>query len=956
MNYFEWNNAIGEYYFNTTNAEKEVHLFITRDDIIRIGKSQGIQIDGEAIFADYIQAIIFGGEPNTELQTRFNLIERPLTLFEEWNTAANHYEEYPYYLAFLSLYVLPLTTNVDPSYNWNNYYDRVNAFFSEYHIIPNTQAYKIGTSNFSRLDPLWEDLQDWSFDTRNCELGFFELHAFSNKRWIYVGKPLSQCVVPTYVLIRLPFLFEEIGIVPGDRISEDTFRKIIKKHGKSALGLKDGAVNAVRDRENELGGSIIRIIQKFYQDWKGETDFYNKDTGITNRGVTIAHLRLCLEPDFVNGVTEVYFRLNSPKDYPDDLCFSENLVCKHQRSGYSKPLKVDFEEETIIEDSYNKWKAVLPRKEVRVLMKGENFYLSGWIEVPQMSVQSEMLLVTHASVSDSIIDWGNLMDAAEFCELNLIGLPDEFRVFKLKAPTIDHPDFPQLSFQSIKRIKIIGGVRIGVRRYLEGILPEIELENGRGDEKLLAFPEEGENGFMLTKKSTDRPIWELPSGIRYNVKYSLHVEGEKLHQSPSITLVTNDGYSQDYAEFPLPRRDRFGEILSNELDVPHKYAEGSQVIRQTAEADRQFRLRKSPYSQFFQPFDTELQEQFSISPGDDSFDHLLLSFLSTKVLTSVQEYWEVFDTIYYNRFNEHETESHLPITLLKRWSLNMLDYMGVLDYDYNSGKIIVNPPQLVPIPVTGGRKALLIGGRTPELLERLGEETSKVGYVLNHCQQDDSLKAFLLPPTITVAGFDQSNNIDVERGIKVIADSCGLVYDPGEYVQFSLAQFSGRINEYEASLVPEPGYNDQGWSTKVFHPDYLKFVRANPDSIDKTYTLIEYKRNEHDYIHRLWKDGVAYKVNKNWGRFLVLQRHKRHVILNERTEHDFNRIAVPATLPLPRLIAESMTLFSGRAPKRMKFEVFGRLRWYNIYENIPHIFAFNYFRLVGQQLVETKLD
>jgi hypothetical protein len=51
---------------------------------------------------------------------------------------------------------------------------------------------------------------------------------------------------------------------------------------------------------------------------------------------------------------------------------------------------------------------------------------------------------------------------------------------------------------------------------------------------------------------------------------------------------------------------------------------------------------------------------------------------------------------------------------------------------------------------------LLIGGRTPELIQEIKGEAEKEGLnFLTLKQQDSSLFPFILPPTVTVAGFDE---------------------------------------------------------------------------------------------------------------------------------------------------------------------------------------------------------
>lgn len=956
MNYTDWNIVISKHLFNESNAEKEVYLFLTEDDLVGIGRKYGLSGDDSVVFQSFIQALLYDNTPSCEdSSTPYSPIDRPLELFEEWNNSANHYEEYPYYLAYLILFILPLTGRSNPNYNYNNYYGRLNDYFDEHGIHNEIHNSRITTQNFRRIDALWEDLQDWSFSTLNTEKGYFELHQFINDRWIYVGKPLSQCIFPSYSLSSLPQLYEHFGIYPGEQLKRGEIRKILVSQGVEILDINVGVIKALQDEENELGDSIIRIVEKHYQNWNGETDLYDATEDITTRGSTLASLRLCVEADFPNETVDPYFRLYSPAEYPEDLKFEEQFDCNHQSHGFSKALWIPFEEGASYDDEYNKWKAVIPNKSVRILVKGENFHLSGWVEVAQMDAQSQMLLVAHGSVSNSIAEWGSIMEDAEFSQVNFSGFPTGYQTFLLRNPTIDHPDISNLSFIPDKRILVIGGIKTGIRTYLPQFLPEVFLENGRGDERLYLKSEESDQELDLTRKDVDRPVWLLPEKIAYNTKYIIHVYGADVRQNPSIKIVTYDATKKILDVGLLPNRDEYGVVVDDTVKKA-KYATGSNVIRTNNDANRPFYLKSGLYSMFFQPTSNTAIEYETNTPDSSSANDMLLFCLSTKAVSKVQEFREAFDTIYYKRFTTKEIETHLAISKLKRWSLNMLDYMGFLDFDYGTQRIVVNPPQLIPIPASSGRRALLIGGRTPALLETLWMATEEAGLSFLYKPQDKSVDQFILPSTVTISGWDQEGYRVIEDKIHAIAKKCGVEYDPNEYPQFSLAEFSGRLNDYEESLSVDHRFNDQGWSTKVFNPELLKFERINEADLDRSFALVEYQLNEYTYVHRLWKEGEPYLLNKNWGRYMVLNRHDRNIILFEPIDSKIGVIAVPVTLPLPRLLVESLTLFSGEAPLRKQIEIDGVTRWYNVYINIPHVFAHNYFMKVGQSLVELNIQ
>ena len=60
MRYFDWNIAIGNYFFNYEKAGKDVHLFISPLEVGKIGVNQlGFTSEEDAI-ADYYNALSNG--------------------------------------------------------------------------------------------------------------------------------------------------------------------------------------------------------------------------------------------------------------------------------------------------------------------------------------------------------------------------------------------------------------------------------------------------------------------------------------------------------------------------------------------------------------------------------------------------------------------------------------------------------------------------------------------------------------------------------------------------------------------------------------------------------------------------------------------------------------------------------------------------------------------------------
>ena len=57
MKYLEWNHIIGEYFFNPSNAGKEILLYITKKEVSELGLRKGGFVSESASWEDYCEAL-----------------------------------------------------------------------------------------------------------------------------------------------------------------------------------------------------------------------------------------------------------------------------------------------------------------------------------------------------------------------------------------------------------------------------------------------------------------------------------------------------------------------------------------------------------------------------------------------------------------------------------------------------------------------------------------------------------------------------------------------------------------------------------------------------------------------------------------------------------------------------------------------------------------------------------
>ncbi|MCM8529328.1 MAG: hypothetical protein NE327_22590, partial [Lentisphaeraceae bacterium] len=740
MKYIEWNNELGKWFFNKQKAEQEVFLFATVSDVVEVGKRCGLNKFDNEIFLDFLNALKSGPsdcpESNCMLK-KARFAHKQWTLFQK-----NKSDELPLYLGYLILFVLPLTEMGNLNRKANSYYPQAKDFFKRYELplLP----YQTDRNNWNEL---WEDLEKWSILTKNTELGYFELHPFKNKKWIYVGKPLSQSIFPTQSLKRLPQFFQIAGFSPEDHVDSDVIRESLCKFGGKYLHLRNELIDIIRDSTNELGCSIISLVNKKLQSWTGESDEQDLDGNISKKGITTVCLRLCMEGNTLHGY-EAYYRVYTRLDYPENLNFTferQEYLCQHFNKGWSKPLSLPFREIIELNNKQNKWNAKFHSRPVRVLAEGQNFHLNGWVETSHL-VSAKMIILAKKEYSRSIEEWGQCFSSG--CFKRLGKFQNNYDLFEIKNPPFNHPDIPLLQYRTDKRIVMVDGLKVGVRSWLDKPLPDVKLENGTGKESLYITYEDSHENIYLDQKYTGQPVWVLPSTIEINRGFYLKVKtesvnGDKLKNYISVSQITSGNYDTSQP----PARNSLGEVLS--YPYGEEYIVGNSLI--TCNRSR-YKIRQEPYKSDFNPIQTTCKP--NVLGSVDVKHETLLEFLTVKKAFKVKDYYEAFEIILFNTFTSKEIESfEINLSKLKRWSLNYLDSMGIVDYEYGTGKIFVNSPQFLPIPTSQGRKVLLSGGRTRNLMKKLLSECNKNELYITSEKQDSSFSPFLLPSTISVSAF-----------------------------------------------------------------------------------------------------------------------------------------------------------------------------------------------------------
>ena len=934
MTYNEWNNHIASIFFKPENAGKDIAFYLTKNDLIKSSRLLFTGLNDDEVFTDFINAIKYKQDSNLT----YSPVTRPLELFSMWNKI-----DTPPFIAYLILYIIPLTETYEEDFRANNYYGKVTQFFRRNGIINITD--KIWIWNFSTISHLWNELEEWSVMKMNCDLGVFELKRFGNPNWIHVGKPFSLCVLPPSAINKLPELFFEAGMIPDSAYSKGEFRKILLKYGARILWLKESVIELIRKSDsNELGQSIIEIVLREYSKWTGETHEDDADgpTQRTKRNYTVAPLFLQFKVNDNDGVISFSFRIYSQNDYPEDLKFGEHENL-YEANSWSKTLNLEFKKTFEIKDDFNKWVARFPEREIRLFVNAGTYQLSTsyWIETESLSRIDQMFLLCKDEKRESILEWGKSFRNGDFRVEDLDGLPENYSLFKIRHPLKSHPDISILTLYTEKRIELTGGLKVNFRAFINDFLPDVEIINSDGNEKVYLQYRNTEEKIFLKKKQSTSNRWLLPPDTILNTDFNIKVDGENFAGNEiAYNLTASNGSAVKVDGVQLPKRDSLGRhIFAN----AEQFYQGGNVINPSKASKRVF----CPVESEFLSTRFELITQISKATSINHCGNMLCSFLALKNILTTEEFFRAFEFYYSKEFSEQQASIGFNLTRIKKSALNFYDYTGILDYDYEAKKIVVNPPQLIFIPATEGRNVLLIGARDLTLIESIIDTAVKHKLQVKFTKQFSSNERLLMPDAISIKAFGKSSENYGERNLIDFANELQIKFTNDYFPQVALQDFSSGITQYDNSkeLTDE---NDYGWARRIFNPENLIFERSESQTFDKSFSLIEYKLNEYTYYYKLWQDGKCYRVDKNWGRYLALKRFNKNVILFDSNR---KRVAIPWETPLPRLLSESIMLLSGLAPRFTGIDN----KNYRVYENIPGIFTKNIFHKLGQVPITKEL-
>jgi hypothetical protein len=930
LNYLNWNNLLGNYFFNASWQGKEVFLYLSRSNIQEIFKTTSdynllladhldeypdanqTEID-EVIWDDFCTALKLGVNQANCLKPWFDKI---IDTWESWEVRKHRQIQgnmgyYPLYLTYLIALILPLTGN-DDDFAAINYYDRAVMYLKDNDCFTtaekaaatrNYDSFRNSFANqFRELDRLWYGLSNWAVNQKQGQLGLYNVKIIGG--FAHVGKPFGECIITGYQRQLIPLLFEKANLQVGETLPSGLLASLLARHGQQLLRYPAGKWQAITANDSLLG-LLIDIVSNTYTSWTGSVrpDYGNEKEAAESQSVFNAYLSVSI--DRANSALSTFcFRFFQP-DHNDefediefkyagqsvtDLTFYHNGWAKKKTPFPDRVEKV-LDQKIVYYDALNQLKAV--HTPAAVYLFSADASLNDFTSRSALAYAGEYYLLCKNAFKNTVEAW--LPSCAVSKDLShFTNVPAGWCFYVFKDATVSLPAAGKLTLPAAVSLEKITGMRMQGNLYLNLWPVRFQVKGLRPGDRVYALADDGtekELGVSSTGwyevTPADFTVWQ-----KFELKTSQGALGTAPFQFQECVMAS---------QWCEPGLDHFGfaDAQNREL-IPIR------GLNVTAETENYaFALSQLYYS-------TMAPEQPLASvTGEYEFNDVLLYTISCR--TQFELSW--FSTAYENCALDRGIKSFGSREV--KGTLYYYHQMGLLNYDYlkvqRKHLITMNRPTFLNLPmkvaVSSHYQVLLTGARIPALITAL----------INYCQathgifldfsskQDPSLPGkYFLPQVITLKARTR-------QAFATAAAFLNITYQQDIYYPLSLVKHAPSIRDFD-SLLPGlvlPGWQDYSMLKTFFDKETLEMTKTTGD-IDTSAGLAEYYPGTYQVSCILWKEGIAHEIDKNWGRYYMFFKMDRKNILAYRAAT--GELFVPVGSGLPKMLARALCLMTGLAP------------------------------------------
>lgn len=950
MNYLQWNNLLGSYFFNAENNDKEIFLYITKDEIINLAKDNDVENfeieEGKTIeqiiWDDYTSAIKNGlpGSNGT-------IIDKTLHAYNRRNCLRidNISIEIPPYFGYLITFILPLTEGED-DLNANAYYDRLNTFLHSNNILLD---HNIGTQSFKLIDECWEALSKWANIERATKLGIYNVKNYGNH--VYVGKPFAECIITSKQRKRFPELFSEEDLRPDDQITESKITNILQSSGKVILRYNDSKWSTIISNEG-LKKLLVTTFKDELLRWTGEADEIVENND--ERRYQSKKLILCLDYNTLNNRIKIkHFRAYIRVDFPEEIYFNESLKVYEIENGYSSPIAIDdlsfnLDKDTSIRSSSSRKSFVWKTKDFYIFRKNHG-KISDWIQIEKIDTYCKNVLIVFKNrFRDILLDNWQLPDVIYriLDDNERTNLPNGWSAIYINGDIRQnqHPELPELTLDPELKARIVFNKEFYFNGFFyKDCLPKVWIENQIEVYPVYARYDNGEV-LELTYKEEYYSFSEQHAQKYERFKLiSGEIESHNYFQIKDFIKLDNDSI-----EKLLPKRDILGRITQDS-----EYIRGNELF---LTSDKVTTLaKKHSNSLLYNFFDANIDIGIY---GDYLTKHkgnLLLHYISEKGSLTSTEFKEIVAFL-----SNDENINNIAKNLRYR-----LQDLGYIDFNTSSGVVTITKPQaVISHSDMGGIKLILTGARDSTFIAGVFENLSTVARI-----EISDFENILLPQKIEIY-FATRNPVNIRR---LLNENLNILFQKNNInLQSALCELIDDIDLQHFSPANSIIASISGG--EIFDLESLKFI-SKPEQFDKGLSLIKVDRiNGYKTYYTLWYENEAYEIPERQIGIYILIFLKNNISLDQNSRHRWfeqfkhspdrfinlisydesnNLLSVPLECSLPKYVTMAVSLLSGEAPLVRYVEGRNQL----IYKNVVSTFANNMVAMkLNQALINTNIQ
>ncbi len=475
MDYMAWNNAIGARFFNQDRGGARVFLYATTEVVAEVGAPHNADLN------DFVAAVKAGPPGNT--RHGWGICQQALQVTEDWRARGL---EYPPYLAYLALFVLADTIEVEGFARFS-YYPGLRQVLGE---VPEAGGYP----SFDKMYALWFDLEQWSNEDKGGAYGIFRADILGKRE--YVGLPKAQTILTDDERHKLPLLFAENGFDPASPPSDRELSHLLSHEAHNYLLPRTKQLLANRgEGEVAVREVLLDAILEELHNWDGSVPPRGEAGEVAESAA--GNLRLAMTLDSTARTARFCLRCRSNREYPEEGlqltggAILAALVCRGDWQGWSLPLsstdgqggifdasRLDWQGGLSLVDHEHSWKTTLSKRAVRVMVSATPFGFDGFVEQSQLPQGKTFYLLAREEHAETLKTWAR--DSCEaFSEIAMTTcLPAKWRLYSVGRANSDaeiREAFPYLAFPTVLRIQFLGGLRVKGNQYFTFALPRIEV-------------------------------------------------------------------------------------------------------------------------------------------------------------------------------------------------------------------------------------------------------------------------------------------------------------------------------------------------------------------------------------------------------------------------------------------------------------------------------------------------